>query len=319
MIAASRRTILKTGVLFACGCISSARLAKAAASRDEALPVSEVAEGVFAFAGTPEMMSSANDGAICNLGFIIGDEGVAVIDSGGSGAEGSRLVAAIRAKTDKPIRYLINTHMHPDHIFGNSAFQDTGAVIVGHHNLTRALASRGDYYLQSYRAALGAVLMADIKIIPPGMVVTDELELDLGKRKLNLKAWKPAHTDNDLTVFDHKTRTLFTGDLCFTQHIPTMDGSFRGWIDQLKDLSAIDAFIAVPGHGSAPAAWPQVLDDERHYFDVLAGDIRKAIADGRTISDASKTAAKSEHDKWHLFDEYNERNATAAFAELEWE
>lgn len=315
----SRRTVLGAGLLLAGCCTSHARFAAAAAVGNEALPVREVAGGVFVFNGAPEMMNPANAGEICNLGFVIGSDGVAVIDSGGSAAEGRRLVAAIRAKTDKPIRYLINTHMHPDHIFGNAAFEDTGAIVVGHHNLARALANRGQYYLQSYRAILGPKLMSDIKIIPPVMAIMQEQELDLGDRTLALKAWKPAHTDNDLSVFDQKTRILFTGDLCFTQHIPTMDGSLLGWIRQLKELRDIDADMAVPGHGNAPAPWPQALEAESHYLGVLARDIRTALADGLSITEAVKIAAQSERGKWHLFNEYNERNATAAYAELEWE
>ncbi|TIT54718.1 MAG: MBL fold metallo-hydrolase, partial [Mesorhizobium sp.] len=75
----------------------------------------------------------------------------------------------------------------------------------------------------------------------------------------------------------------------------------------------------VPGHGPVPADWPEALTAERRYFEVLARDIRKAIADGMPLSEAVKTAGASERGKWRLFDEYNERNATAAFAELEWE
>ena len=170
----TRRSVLKTGVFFACCGISHVRLARAQSSAIEALPVKEIAGGVFAFAGRPEMMTAKNEGEICNVSFIIGDEAVAVIDSGGSVAEARELLAAIRARTDKPIRYLINTHMHPDHIFGNAAFRETGAVVVGHHNLPRALTARGDYYLQSYRDAMGGELMADIKIVPPTQLVIGE-------------------------------------------------------------------------------------------------------------------------------------------------
>ncbi|MRG58142.1 quinoprotein relay system zinc metallohydrolase 2 [Phyllobacterium sp. SYP-B3895] len=311
----TRRSIIKTGMLFACCGMMHSGFARAQSS----LTVSEIAPGVFAFRGIPALMLAANEGKICNLGFILGNESVAVIDSGGSTAEGRELVAAIRAVTDKPIRYLINTHMHPDHIFGNAAFAETGATIVGHHNLPRALAARGEFYLQSYRDAMGAALMADIRIMPPTQLVTDVDEIDLGGRKLTLKAWKPAHTDNDLTVFDQQTETFFTGDLCFLGHLPTMDGSLRGWIAQLGALASIKAQRAVPGHGEVPANWPQALEAERRYFDVLAADIRKAIADGVPMAKAVTTAGQSERDNWHLFDDYNERNATAAFAELEWE
>lgn len=319
----TRRSVLKTGLLIACcgACygISHARLARAQSMHGTALPVKEIGDGVFVFAGVPEMMSDANEGGICNVGFIVGDEAVAVIDSGGTAAEGWALVAAIRAKTGKPVRYLINTHMHPDHIFGNAAFEGTGAIIVGHHNLPRALASRGDYYLQSYRESLGAAMMADIRIVPPTRLIADEEELDLGNRKLTLKAWKPAHTDNDLSVFDQRSQIIFTGDLCFIDHLPTMDGSLLGWIAQLEALKNIKAKFAVPGHGPVPSPWPQALEAESRYFDVLARDIRKAIADGVPMAEAVKSAGLGERGNWRLFDEYNERNATAAFAELEWE
>lgn len=315
----TRRSVLQTGAFFACCSMAHIRLARAQSAPGEALPVTEIADGVFAFAGIPAMMSANNEGEICNVGFVIGEEAVAVIDSGGSVAEGRELIAAIRAATDKPIRYLINTHMHPDHIFGNAAFEDTGAVVTGHHNLPRALASRGDYYLQSYRDIMGGALMADIKIVPPTKLIIDEEQLDLGGRQLTLQAWKPAHTDNDLTVFDQQSGTFFTGDLCFIHHLPTMDGSLRGWIAQLETLKAIKAKLAVPGHGPVPSKWPEALEPERRYFEVIARDIRKAIADGIPMAKAVKTAAQSERGNWHLFDEYNARNATAAFAELEWE
>jgi quinoprotein relay system zinc metallohydrolase 2 len=279
----------------------------------------EVTDGTYAFAGVNELMTQANQGAICNLGLVVGDEAAAVIDSGGSMAEARAFIAAIRQMTDKPVRYLVNTHMHPDHIFGNAAFRDIGAVIIGHRNLPRALAARRDFYLHSYRRQIGDAVMKGVEIVPPAQVVDDRLELDLGGRKLELRAWKPAHTDNDLTVYDPATRTFFAGDLVFKGHLPTLDGSLLGWIRQLDELAAVEAATAVPGHGPVPSDWPEALEAERRYFEVLAGDLRKAIANGQPLDRAIKTAGRSERGNWALFDEYNERNATAAYAELEWE
>ena len=284
-----------------------------------ALPLKEIAEGVFCFTGVHELMSQANEGAICNLGVIVGAEAAAVIDTGGTLIEARALIAAVKKVTDKPIRYAVNTHMHPDHVFGNAAFRDIGATLVGHKNLPAALEARGDFYLQRFRSLLGESVMKGVEIVAPPLLVDDTLELDLGGRKLQLRAWPPAHTDNDLTILDSASGILFAGDLVFLAHLPTIDGSLLGWMRQLDALAAVKASQVVPGHGPAPSPWPDALQAQRQYFETLARDIRKSVADGQPMSEAVKTAAQSESGNWALFDEFNERNATVAFAELEWE
>jgi len=313
----NRRLVLQSGTLLAFSSFLPSLERSAIAA--PVLDVKHVAEGVYAFAGRHELMTRSNQGEICNVGFVIGGEAVAVIDSGGSVSEGRALIAAIRAITDKPIRFLINTHMHPDHVFGNGAFEDIDATIVGHRNLPRALVSRGDFYLEAYRETMGDALMSEIRIVAPSRLIDHEEEIDLGGRKLTLRAWKPAHTDNDVTVFDRQTRTFFAGDLCFLDHIPTLDGSLLGWLAQLDALAAIDAAMVIPGHGPVPFRWPEALEPERRYFEVLARDVRKAIAKGIPLAEAVQGTAIEEREHWQLFDQYNTRNATAAFAELEWE
>jgi quinoprotein relay system zinc metallohydrolase 2 len=283
------------------------------------LPLKEIADGVFSFSGVHELMTKENAGAICNLGVIVGGDAVAVIDTGGSIAEAQALIAAVKKVSDKPIRYALNTHMHPDHVFGNAAFRDIGAILVGHKNLPDALEARGEFYLQRFSSLLGDRVMRGVEIVVPTLLVDEALELDLGGRKLQLRAWQPAHTDNDLTVLDGQTGTLFGGDLVFMGHLPTIDGSLLGWMRQMDELSAAKAARVVPGHGPAPSKWPDALQAQRRYFDVLAADIRKSIADGVPLSEAVKTAGQSERGNWALFEEFNERNATVAYAELEWE
>jgi quinoprotein relay system zinc metallohydrolase 2 len=280
------------------------------------LPVTEVASGLYVHIGVIAVMTRQNEGAIANVGFVVGSNAVALIDSGGSVREGRRLLASIRAVTAKPIRYVINTHAHPDHIFGNAAFE--GAEVVGHKNLPRALAARGQFYLDTFRRVLGDELMADVKILSPTQVVEREARIDLGDRVLLLKAWRASHTDSDLTVLDEATGTLFAGDLVFVRHLPVIDGSLKGWLAVIDELAAIPAKRVVPGHGPI-AGWPAALEDERTYLQRLAQPVRASIKRGETIAAASQSVAESERTRWELFDESNARNATAAYSELEWE
>lgn len=279
----------------------------------------KVGEGVYMRKGLHQVFTPDNHAAIANIGFIIGETSIAVIDTGGSYCDGTRFYTALREISDLPISHVINTHVHPDHLLGNRAFEEDGVTFVGHHNLKRALADKGETYLENLKRIAGKAAMEGTTIVAPNKEVKGSETINIGNRELQLIAYGTAHTNQDLVVFDKKSSILWTGDLLFHEHIPVVDGSLLGWQKTLDELAKIPADKVIPGHGGPLLDWPAGLSDERRYLAVLTKDLRALIADGATMLEAQTSAAASEKDKWKLFDEFNARNASAAFAELEWE
>lgn len=289
------------------------------ANGSESFNISMVSDGVFAHQGRHEVQTPANYGDISNCGFIVGKEAVAVIDTGGSFKTGTLLRDAVRAATDKPIKYVVNTHMHPDHVLGNAAFKSDQPTYIAHSKMARALSARSERYLTAAEDAMGEASFAGTEVILPTKNIEQKTELDLGGRKIVFAPQKTAHTDNDLTIQDSKTGTTFVGDLIFSGHVPTLDGSIVGWQNVLSHLGEERLPLIVPGHGPVAMDWNSAGQPVQHYLDVVAEQVRAVIKRGGTINDAIKSVGLSERKKWELFEEFHSRTVTAAFAELEWE
>jgi len=285
-----------------------------------ALPFSEVADGVYVRFGVHEEVTAANCGAIANIGFIVGDDSVAVIDTGTTHNQGLALRDAVAAVTDKPISHVINTHVHFDHCFGNDAFSALSVPIIGHKNLPRALADRGTFYSDLLSGLCPD--FAGTKVVPPTETVADSLDIDLGKRPLRLTAWPTAHTNTDLTVYDGRTGTLWTGDLIFAERLPTLDGSIIGWLTMLDSLLPDAVRQIVPGHG-AVSDGRAALAAERAYLEALRDGVRQALADDldipETLARLDNTDWPGWPRDWQVVENVHGRNIVSAYTELEWE
>ena len=293
-------------------------LQAAAGATDTSAParLTEVADGLFVRQGRTAVVFEAD--TVANTGVVIGDRCVAVIDTGGSRSEGESLATAIRSMTDVPVCFVINTHVHPDHVLGNEAFSGNQVRFIGHEKLPRAMALRGDTY--SRRAAeYTATTESGLHLVVPEQTVRDEVQLDLGHRVLVVRAHPAAHTDNDLTVLDERTGTLFAGDLVFLQHLPVLDGSLQGWLAELGRMAGQDLTRVVPGHGPVEAKWPEAAAPVTAYLEDLRDAVRSFIAEGGDLGSAQEAIAVSHPGQWQLIEQYHKRNVAAAFAELEWE
>src|SRR5688572_14230687 len=232
-----RRQIILGGM---CACCLPLRRARAASSAT----LREIAPGIHVRRGVDEEASPGNADAIANAGFIIGEQSVLVVDPGGSLADGAQLRTAIQALTTLPIRHVVMSHAHPDHIFGAGAFLEDKPAFVGHARLGPALAARGDYYRDRLEGVLGSGAAGPP--VMPTLEGKDLLEIDVGGRVVRLMAHPRAHTDNDLTLLDVTSGTLFCGDLLFVGRVPALDGSVLGWLQVLDALKATGATQAVP-------------------------------------------------------------------------
>lgn len=284
------------------------------------LKVEQVAPGVYLHAGKLEDWGRGNGGDVANLGFIVGQRCVAVVDTGGSPAVGEALKAAIAERTRLPVCWVINTHAHPDHVLGNSVWAKLRPApqFVAHARFAAALAARGPYFRNALQRDFG-IALPEASLVQTVVPVDKTMTLDLGGRTVQLDAWPTSHTDNDLTVYDRQTRTLFTSDLLFAGHLPVLDGNLRGWLATLDQLARMDVALAIPGHGPANTQWPQALEPERRYLQALRDEVRAALKQGLTLSQTVERAAEPATAGWQLADRFHRRNVTAAYAELEWE
>ena len=259
-------------------------------------------------------------GDICNIGFIIGDQSVAVIDTGGSLKIGRQLLKAIREKTSLPISYVINTHVHLDHIYGNAAFISENPIFVGHSELPKAMLLRKEFYETTNQNFLNIPPEESIQI-PPSLLISinKPQEIDLGNRKLRLEAFPSAHTNNDLIVVDINTKTAWLADLMFTERTPSMDGDIHGWINALEKIEKSNYEVIIPGHGTPPTNNNKAIRKIKSYLELLRNEIRQAIDDGMDLQDALDTFARSEKNKWELFDVQNARNINMVYPIMEWE
>lgn len=293
---------------------SSCPLAAAA----ESFNLREPAPGMFVHVGRQLALNAPGHDDIANIGFIQGSKCVAVIDTGGSVAVGRSLRTAIAHATSLPICYVINTHVHVDHVLGNFAFVPARPSFVGSATLAQAMVGSAHFFMTEYPDDFSGPPTSN-QIIGPDRLVEHEMTLDLGKRRIVLRAWPRAHTDCDLTVYDESSGTLWTGDLLFRERLPALDGSVKGWLVALEELARMDVKLAIPGHGAPTDNLAAALDPERRYLQSLVDGVREQLAAGKPMSEAVEHVGIAEKSHWLLWEGVHQRNVGRVYQELEWE
>ena len=278
----------------------------------------QVADGVYAFIGAQEEISPANRGNVVNTGFIVGPDGVIVIDTGVNVTHGRAILAAIRKVTDKPVALVINTHPHPENVLGNNAFSGTGAPILARKETIDAMHARCKSCYANVEGILGKSAMAGTEIVIPNLSVSGNGSYTAGGRRIELYHFGWGHTEGDLSVFDPESGVLFTSDLVYLDRIPyTHEAQIQGWIRSLGELQKIPARRIVPGRG--PVADPLRIGETYDYLRQLAAMIGKRYDKGVSVIDLLQdpSADLPQYRGWALYPETHPLNIQHFYTELE--
>ncbi len=303
---------------YLCGLFCAAFNAHAAASNDPNFNLAEVAPGVFVHQGRQVGIDDPARGDSANIGFVIGHTCVAVIDAGGSVATGQALRTKIKAHTQTPICFVINTHAHFDHVLGNAVFLVDKPRFVGHANLAAVMGASRQYFLERFKTELAGAPAP--QLVEPTLQVKEgqELVLDLGARRLRLVAHPLAHSPADLTVLDLATNTLWTGDLLFVERLPVLDGSLQGWQHWMQQAARVGYARVIPGHGPRVVGWPDALVAQRRYLHALQATVTRALKNGDFLEDVMAAGETATPKNW-LVPGAHVRNLSKAYREREWQ
>ena len=280
----------------------------------------EVAQDVWFVQGEAALGSSANRNFISNSGFVITNDGVVVIDALGSPALGKELIEAIRRLTEQPIRLVIVTHYHADHVYGLQEFKAIGATIVAHPEGREYLNSEtAQRRLEASRRELFPWIDESTRLVSADRwLEADETTLRVGSFDFVIRHVGPAHTPEDLVVFVPKVGVLFTGDLVFRGRIPFVgQADSQNWITSLGRLIDFRPKVMVPGHGPVSDAPLADLELTRDYLVYLRKSMREAAENLEPFEDAYAKADWSRFEKMPLFGAANRMNAYNTYLLME--
>ncbi len=292
-------------------------IAKAAAA---GLQVSEVAKDTWIVQGAAALGTPGNRNFISNAGFIVTDDGVVVIDALGSPAMASELLAEIRRVTQQPLRYVIVTHYHADHIYGLQVFKAAGATLLAHVAARLYLNSEtAQQRLQASRKELAPWIDEKTQLVPADQWLdADETRLRVGSVDLVIRHVGPAHTPEDLVVFVPQTGVLFAGDLFFRGRVPFVgQADSRLWIKSLDRMIEFKPGLVIPGHGPVSTDPMADLQLTRDYLLYLRRKMGEAARNMEPFEDAYASTDWTRFEALPLFRAANRMNAYNTYLLME--
>lgn len=285
--------------------IFAASLIFASAAFSAEPDVVKLADEVYGFIG--------KEGAT-NSGFVVTNEGVVVIDTQGPKELALLLKKKIHEITDKPIIYVINTHFHGDHTFGNQYFKEA-KEIISHENTKKNLIEKEKQHREQFKRFFGENSLEGFELTLPTKTFRQTFTLQAGGKTIELAYLGRGHTDGDVIVYLPKERIMFGGDLFYKERLPGLgDAYVSDWIRTLKKLRNFDAGIYVPGHGGVGDVF--MIFDLKQYLADLQFEVKKLIKKGKTLDEIKKEAALPRYKNWIKYKEWLPLNAERVYREI---
>ncbi|HSW21433.1 MAG TPA: MBL fold metallo-hydrolase [Burkholderiaceae bacterium] len=278
-----------------------------------------VADGVYFVQGESALGSALNQGFVSNAGVVVTDGGVLVVDALGTPALARRLIDEIAKVTTQPVRTVVVTHYHADHIYGLQAFQEAGARIVAHIGAREYIGSdTARLRLQASRDELFPWIDERTRVVEPDVWIDADATLTLGSTIVQVRPVGPAHTPEDLAVVLPAAGVVFAGDLVFRGRTPFVgQADSRRWIESLDRLIAAGPRVVVPGHGPASRNPAADLALTRDYLKHLRDTMGRAAAELEPFEEAYARTDWSRFEAMPLFKQVNRMNAYNTYLLME--
>lgn len=279
----------------------------------------QVAPQVWMAQGVSALGSSANRNFISNAAFVVTHDSVVVVDALGSPALALELLAEIRRVTPLPVKHVIVTHYHADHIYGLQTFRDHGARVIAHTRAQEYLNSdTARLRLKDSRESLFPWIDEQTRLVPADRWLEGSTQLTIGGTRFEISHAGPAHTPEDLVVWLPEHRVLLAGDIVFRGRIPFVGlADSGGWVKALDRLLAYDAQVIVPGHGPVSTEAQADLQLTRDYLVHLRTAMGQAAQELEPFEDAYARTDWSRYESMPLFRAANRINAYNTYLLME--
>lgn len=281
------------------------------------LDVRDIAPGVHAVIGDLGGQSAENEGLNANLGFVIGEEAVLVVNSGPSLRVGEAVMQAVRERTSLPVKWVVNVNSQSHYWWGNAVFAEQDSTLIAHRAAIEFMRAQQDMQRAALEAALGPLFDGSEPVVPQQSSGERQV-LDLGGRSVEILHFGPAHTPGDLALWIPDASVAFAGDIVYTERLlavlPISDTA--GWIEAFERLAALGAQVIVPGHGD-PTDIDHARRDTLAYLTHMREAALEHVEAGATPSEAAQAIDQSAWAHLENFDVLSPGNASRVFLEVE--